>query len=98
MVDIRLPGKVNSNFHGARPVHQIISMIKWSRPSRLSVKKSLSHHEDAVCATDGLPEHVELQWVVGPSAGRVDQLDAVQGVRGAEDVDLGLRSSRDDIS
>ena len=27
-VDIRLPGKGNSNSHGARPVHQIISMIK----------------------------------------------------------------------
>ena len=25
---IRLPGKGSSNFHGARPVHQIISMIK----------------------------------------------------------------------
>ena len=28
-VDIRLPGEVNSNSHGARPVHQIISMVKW---------------------------------------------------------------------
>jgi len=27
-VDIRLPGKWNSNFHGARPVHLIITMIK----------------------------------------------------------------------
>ena len=26
-VDVKLPGKWNSNSHGARPVHQIISMI-----------------------------------------------------------------------
>ena len=30
-VDVRLPGKGNSNSHGARPVHQTISMIKWIR-------------------------------------------------------------------
>ena len=41
-VDVRLPGKGNSNFHGARPVHQIITMIKWIRTSRLSIKNSLS--------------------------------------------------------
>jgi len=37
-VDVRLPGKGNSNSHGARPVHQIISMIKWIRTRRLSKK------------------------------------------------------------
>jgi len=26
-VDVRLPGKGNSNSHGARPVHMIITMI-----------------------------------------------------------------------
>jgi len=41
-VDIRLPGKGNSNSHGARPVHLIISMIKWIRTSRFSIKNSLS--------------------------------------------------------
>ena len=41
-VDIRLPGKGNSNSHGARPVHLTITMIKWTRTSRLSIKKSLS--------------------------------------------------------
>ena len=41
-VDIRLPGKGDSISHGARPVHQIISMIKWIRTSRLSIKNSLS--------------------------------------------------------
>ena len=32
-VDVRLPG--------ARPVHLIITMIKWIRTSRLSIKNSL---------------------------------------------------------
>ena len=41
-IDVRLPGKGNSNSHGARPVHLIITMIKWSRTSRLSIKNSLS--------------------------------------------------------
>ena len=30
-VDVRLPGKGDSNSHGARPVHLIITMIKWIR-------------------------------------------------------------------
>ena len=41
-VDIRLPGKWNSSSHGARPVRQIISMMEWTRTSRLSIKYSLS--------------------------------------------------------
>ena len=41
-VDVRLPGKGNSNTHGARPVHLIITMIKWIRISRLSINNSLS--------------------------------------------------------
>ena len=40
--DVRLPGKGDSNSHGARPVHQIIPVIKWIWTSRLSVKISLS--------------------------------------------------------
>ena len=40
-VDVRLPGKGNSNSHAARPVHLIITMIKWIRTSRLSIKNSL---------------------------------------------------------
>ena len=39
-VDIRLPGKGNSNSHGARPVHQ---KHRWIRTSRLSIKNSFSH-------------------------------------------------------
>ena len=38
-VDIRLPGKGDSNSHGARPVHQ---KHRWIRTSRLSIKNSLS--------------------------------------------------------
>ena len=30
------------NSHGARPVHQIITMIKWIRTIKLSIKNSLS--------------------------------------------------------
>ena len=41
-VDVRLPGKGNSNSHDARPVYLIIKMIKWIQTSRLSIKKSLS--------------------------------------------------------
>jgi len=41
-VDVRLPGKVNSDSHGARPVHLIIRMIEWIRTSRLPIKNSLS--------------------------------------------------------
>ena len=41
-VDVRLPGKGNSNSHGARPVHLIITMIKWIRASRLAIKNSLA--------------------------------------------------------
>jgi len=41
-VDVRLPGKGDSNSHGARLVHLIITMIKWIRTRRLSIKNSLS--------------------------------------------------------
>ena len=41
-IDVRLPGKGNSNSHGARPVYLIIKMIKWIRTGRLSIKNSLS--------------------------------------------------------
>ena len=37
-VDIRLPGKGDSNSHGARPAHRIITMIQWIRTSRLSIE------------------------------------------------------------
>ena len=52
-VDIRLPGKENSNSHGVRPVHQIISMKKWIRTSRLSIKNFLFETEGGLgCARE----------------------------------------------
>ena len=39
---IRLPGNGNSNSHGARPVHLIITTIKWIQSGRLSKQNSLS--------------------------------------------------------
>ena len=44
-VDSRLPGKGNSNSHGARTVHQ---NHRWIRTSRLSIKNFLSCVADAV--------------------------------------------------
>jgi len=41
-VDVRLPGTRNSNSHGARPVHLIITMIKWIRIIRLPIKNSFT--------------------------------------------------------
>ena len=41
-VGVRLSGIENSNSHGARPVHLIITMMKWFRTSRLSMENSLS--------------------------------------------------------
>ena len=43
-VDVRLPGKGNSSSHGARPVHLIITMIKWIRTRRvLDLREQLEH-------------------------------------------------------
>ena len=39
---VRLPGKENTNSHGARPVHLIITTMKWIRTSRLSTENFLS--------------------------------------------------------
>jgi len=47
-VDVRLPGKGNSNSHGARPVHLIIEMIQWIRTSRLAIENSLSLEENFI--------------------------------------------------
>ena len=41
-VDLRLPGKGNPNSHGARPVQIIITMIRWTRTSELSIDDYLS--------------------------------------------------------
>jgi len=47
-VDARLPGTGNANPHGTRPVHLIITMIQWTRASRLSIQNSLSRGEGLV--------------------------------------------------
>ena len=39
--DVRLSEKLSSNLHGARPVHQIITMIQWTLTRRLTIKKCL---------------------------------------------------------
>ena len=62
-IDVRLPGKRISNSHGARPVHLIISMIKWIRTSRLSIKNSLS-----LWAQDGKEVVVSVPVPVGTRA------------------------------
>ena len=42
---VRLRGKWNSNSHGARPVHLIITIITWILAGRFSIKKSRYVHE-----------------------------------------------------
>jgi len=56
-VDVRLPGKENSNSHGARLVHLIITMIKWIRASRLSIKNSLSDTDAEIFRDDSEKSH-----------------------------------------
>ena len=46
LVNKRLLGKGNSNSHSARPVHLIITMIKWIRTSRLSIKNLVEEAEE----------------------------------------------------
>ena len=62
-VDVRLPGKGNSNSHGARPVQLIITTIKWIRTSRLSIKNSLFRawdHRTLVCGVGLGAEGLEM--------------------------------------
>jgi len=54
-VAIRLPGKGNSNSHGARPVHLIITI----RASRLSMKNSLSRADLQRVGRRGPEENVK---------------------------------------
>ena len=57
----------NSNYHGARPVHLIITMIKWIRTSRLSIKNSLSGGEGGSIAGIGAIAPPQL-WTIGADA------------------------------
>ena len=45
----------NSNSRGVRPVHLIVTMVKWIRTSRLSTKNSLSLTEQMVKFAGMLP-------------------------------------------
>ena len=59
-VDIRLPGKWNSNSHGARPVHQ---KHRWIRTSRLSIRNSLSFYRaPPTCSHRGLRRPSQRFW------------------------------------
>ena len=67
-VDIKLPGKGNSNSHGARPVHLIITMIQWIRTCRMSIQNSLSRVKSLESALgESLLEHSPgvLLWGIG---------------------------------
>ena len=57
-VDERLPGKGNSNSHGARPVHLIITTKKRIRTSTLSIK---NYPSAGVMSSQALtPKHVSF--------------------------------------
>ena len=55
-VDVRLPGRGNSNSFGERPVHLIITLMQWTRTSKVPIKKSVSPPE-------GLRKVWKLNWV-----------------------------------
>jgi len=90
-VDVRLPGKGNSNSHGARPVHLIITMIKWIRTSRLSIKNSLSLENEVPCfpSTRG---HRDLRPSLPPHAvpGFIDAAFASSRFNGPASLALAL--------
>ena len=69
--DVRLPRKENSNFHGAKPVHQTISMIKWIRNSRLSITNSLIE-DSGLRHTRSCTAIVEDMCVKGGNTRKVD--------------------------
>ena len=53
LVDVTLPGKENPTCHRAKPVHQIISMIKWIRTCRLSIQNLLFNSTQCTVHTPG---------------------------------------------
>jgi len=70
-VDVRLPGKGNSSSHGARPVHLIITMIKWIRTRRLSITELpgdeavldlLRHRQLLACRLTSQSSHLTCEW------------------------------------
>jgi len=67
-VDVRLPGKGNPNSHGARPVYLIITMIKWIRTSRLSIRNSLSARCACLAAA---PQPLNLEFGLAKLVSRI---------------------------
>ena len=63
-VEESLPGKGNSNSHGARPVHLIITMMMWIHTSRLSIKNSL-YQGSGVEVDEGLRVQLEAMGFEG---------------------------------
>ena len=51
-VDVRLPGKGNSNSYGARPVHLIMALIKLIQTSSLSMKIFFCRAEGILAAPE----------------------------------------------
>jgi len=58
----RGPGQGNSNFFGARPVHQIITMINWIRTSRLPIKNSLAGYRWMQSGRIERPRAMQYSW------------------------------------
>ena len=58
--------KGNSNTHGARPVHQIISMIEWIRTIWLSMNNSLSRQMSSRLLVAGM--FVEVASIESPAS------------------------------
>jgi len=58
-----VPGKENSNSHGARPVHLIITTIKWTRTGRLAIQNSLSLGAGAGSVPEDMKWLVLTDWV-----------------------------------
>jgi len=59
-----MSGKGHSDSPGARPVHLIITVIKWIRTSRLSIKNSLSagRAEERDRAAQTAQAGADLMW------------------------------------
>jgi len=70
MMMVMIAGRNAEASHGARPVHQTISMIKWIRTIRLSMTNSLSgrnaeaesgrHHRTSGPSSSSLLPSLEL--------------------------------------
>jgi hypothetical protein len=87
---MRLPGEGNSNSRGARPAHQVISIIEWIWTSRSSKKNSLSLEEGAPFGGDGPLIEAELDPLAAQRVHRHILAFGVQG-SGLRDQGSGFR-------